>query len=99
MLRKVVVKTGVLMTLLLVVGLAPATLSAQRDRQDPVLVYVSAPLKDGFVDTNKDIQDSVKDLQGRLSKKKKVFRLVESRASADIVVTILMRDVGAHTYG
>lgn len=73
-------------------------LRTQSGGQAPVAVYVSAPMKDGFVDTNKDIQDSVKDVQHHLSGMRE-FRIVESREKADITVTVLMRGVGSQAYG
>ena len=45
---------------------------------DPVSVFVSAPMRDGFVDTNKDIQDSINDIRSRLSSMKE-FRLASTR--------------------
>ena len=90
-------KTRIVLSLLLAVCL-PAALRTQGTAQAPVAMYVSAPMKDGFVDTNKDIQDSVKDVQRRLSGMKE-FRLVGSREKADIIVTVLMRGVGSEAYG
>ena len=64
-----------------------------------VLVFVSAPIRDGFVDASKDIQDSVRDLKKRLAKAKKEVRVVNQRGDADIVVTIVARGVGSQAYG
>ena len=64
-----------------------------------VSVYVSAPIRDGFIDTNKEIQGSIKDLRHKLSGMKKLFRLVDVREEADIVVTVVTRGVGSETYG
>jgi hypothetical protein len=63
-----------------------------------VAVAVSAPMRNGFVDTTKEIQDSVKDVRGRLSHMKE-FQVVENLAGADIVLTVVARGVGASTYG
>jgi hypothetical protein len=87
----------IVFSLLLIVSL-PALLCAQNPRQAPVTVYVSAPMKGGFVDTNREIQDSVKDVQRRLSGMKE-FRIIESPDGADLVITILMRGVGSEAYG
>jgi hypothetical protein len=35
----------------------------------PINVCVSAPIRDGFVDTTKEIQDSIKDIKGALEKR------------------------------
>ena len=63
-----------------------------------VSVYVSAPIRDGFVDTDKETQDSIKDFRGKLSGMKE-FRIVETREAADLVITIVTRGVGSETYG
>ena len=90
-------KTRVVMILLLAVCL-PAGLSAAKAAQGAVAVYVSAPMKDGFVDTDKDTQDSVKDVKGRLSGMNE-FRIATSREDADVVLTVLMRDTGSSAFG
>src|SRR5260221_2907578 len=61
-------------------------------------VYVTAPMRDGFVDTGKDIQDSVKDIQGKVRDTKEL-RLVEQASDADIVLTVVTRGVGSQAYG
>lgn len=65
---------------------------------DSVSIFVSAPTRDGFVDTNKEIQDSINDVRGRLSGMKE-FRLVNTRDTADIVLTVVTRGVGSESYG
>jgi len=84
--------------ILAVLFLPVAALCAQDTSRILALVYVSAPLKDGFVDTNKDIQDSVKDVQHQLSRMKE-FGLTENVELADLSITILTRGVGSETYG
>lgn len=81
-----------LSSLLLLVALAGAQQPAR------VAVYISAPMRDGFVDTNRDIQDSIKDVRSRLSRMKE-FQLVDSREKADIIVTMVTRGVGSEAYG
>jgi hypothetical protein len=80
-----------LATLLLCVSLVPA----QADR---VSVYVSAPMRGGFADTNKDTEDSIKDVRDRLSGMKE-FVVVDSRQNADIILTVVTRGVGSATFG
>jgi hypothetical protein len=63
-----------------------------------ISVYVTAPTKNGFVDADKDILDSVKDLRSRLAKGKE-FVVVDRRDAATIVLTVLGRGIGADAYG
>ena len=65
---------------------------------DPVSVFVSAPMRNGFVDTNKEIQDSVNDIRGRLSGMKE-FRIANTRDDADLVLTVVTRGIGSEQYG
>src|SRR5690349_16839217 len=73
-------------------------LSATEPNKSIAMVYVSAPMREGFVDTGKDIQDSVKDVRSHLSTMKE-FRIVESPSDADLVLTVVMRGVGSESYG
>jgi hypothetical protein len=63
-----------------------------------VTIFVSAPTRDGFIDTSKEIQDSVKDVRSRLSHIKQ-FQVVEKRDGAEIIVTVVARGIGSTTYG
>ena len=83
-----------MLSLVLLLAAVAATPQSAR-----VSVYVSAPMRDGFFDTNKEIQGSVKDLRRKLSGMKKLVRLFDVREGADIVVTVVTRDVGSETYG
>jgi len=63
-------------------------------------IFISAPQRNGFFDTTKDIQDTIKDLRDRLSKQKDVvFSLTEDRSIADVVLTVVQRGVGNDAYG
>jgi hypothetical protein len=57
-----------------------------------VSLYLAAPVKDGFVDTNKGIQDSIKDLRKRLGKDKRIV-IVDNPSRADVVLTVVGRGV------
>jgi len=57
-----------------------------------VSLYLAAPVKDGFVDTNKGIQDSIKDLRKRLAKDKRIV-VVDGPSRADVVLTVVGRGV------
>ena len=81
--------------MLLVLMLCVALANAQADR---VTVHVLAPMRDGFVDTSKGIQDSIKDVSSRLEKMRE-FQLVDTREKAEIVLTVITRGVGVEAYG
>ena len=66
--------------------------------QSPVTVFVSAPMRGGFVDTDKQIQDSINDIKTRAAKLKGV-KLAPSRETADVVLTVVARGVGSEAYG
>jgi len=57
-----------------------------------ISIHLTAPMKDGFVDTNKGIQDSIKDVRKRLAKDKHII-IVDDRSRADIVLTIVGRGI------
>jgi len=83
---------------LIIVCLALLSLCGSASAQDKIRVYLSAPTRDGFVDTSKDIQDSVKDVRKHLSNAKALI-LVPSPDAADIILTIVQRGVGSSIYG
>jgi hypothetical protein len=76
----------------LALSLAPAP---QAER---FTVYLSAPMRDGFADTSKDIQDSIKDISGRIDNMKEL-QTVDRREIADIVLTVVTRGVGSQAFG
>lgn len=63
-----------------------------------ISVFVTAPLRDGFVDTNKPIEDSIKDIRGEL-KGMKELRLLDRAEGADMVLVVVARGVGSQAYG
>jgi hypothetical protein len=63
-------------------------------------IFISAPQRNGFFDTTKDIQDTIKDIHERLSKEKDVvFTLIDDRLKADIILTVVQRGIGYEAYG
>ena len=76
--------------------LSPAT-HAQSE-SGKATVFVGAPVRGEFVDTSKEIQDSIKDLMSRL-RGAKGLTLVPRREDANIVVTVVARGVGSEPYG
>jgi len=72
--------------------------AASSGQTDRINVFVSAPTRNGFVDTTKEIQDSVKNVRTKLSHMKE-FQLVDGRNGAEIVLTIVSRGVGSTAYG
>jgi hypothetical protein len=87
-----------LSAMLLVAGTALCT-PANAQYDDPrILVFVTAPTRDGFLDTSKDMQDSIRDIAKEISSKKEL-RLVDTREQADIVLTVAGRGVGSQAFG
>jgi uncharacterized protein YgiM (DUF1202 family) len=63
-------------------------------------LFISAPERDGFVDTTKEIEDSIKDIKNQLGKQKNsILNITNTRADADILLTIVKRGVGVQAYG
>jgi hypothetical protein len=78
----------------------PTTAEATAETNLRFTVFVSAPQRDGFFDTTKDIQDSIKDLRDRLSKEKNVIlTITDDRKRADVILTVVRRGIGNETYG
>jgi hypothetical protein len=78
----------------------PTTAEATAETNLRFTVFVSAPQRDGFFDTTKDIQDSIKDIRDRLSKEKNVIlTITDDRKRADVILTVVQRGVGNETYG
>jgi hypothetical protein len=72
-------------SLLLLILLAP--LPSQK-----ISIYLAAPMKDGFVDTNKGVEDSIKDIRKRLAKDKRIV-IVDDPSRADLVLTVVARGI------
>lgn len=81
------------MLLALVLGQA---LPAVNDAR--VSIYLTAPMRDGFADTTKDIQDSIADIEKNLRKKKDI-RIADRADDADVVLVVVARGVGVDAYG
>ena len=78
----------------------PTTAEANAATNLRFTVFISAPQRDGFFDTNKQIQDSIKDLRGRLSKEKDVnLWITDDRKNADVILTVVQRGTGDQAYG
>jgi hypothetical protein len=78
----------------------PTTAEANAATNLRFTIFISAPQRDGFFDTNKEIEDSIKDLRGRLSKEKNVnFTITDDRKTADVIVTVVQRGKGDQAYG
>ena len=73
-------------------------LAAQVKQGQIATLYISAPLRQGFVDTNKEIQDSVQDVRKHVSGMKE-FRVVDRPDQADLILTVVTRGVGSESYG
>jgi hypothetical protein len=81
-----------------VVMLGSGTSAQEASKDARIAVFVTGPMRDGFVDTSREIQDSLKDVRKELADRRDL-RLTESRADADIVLTVVARGVGTQAFG
>jgi hypothetical protein len=81
---------------LLILGLLAQAVPPAQDAR--ISVFVTAPMRDGFVDTSKPIEDSIKDIRGEM-KGMKELRLVDDPAHADLILVIAARGVGSESFG
>ena len=72
---------------LLVAGLL---LGAAKDLPKKVTIFVSPPSRDGYVDTDDGIRDSIKDLKDQVRASRRL-RLVETKESAQLVLEVVGR--------
>ena len=71
-----------------------SAVSTEAQRSDTrTSVFVSAPLREGFIDADASVLDSVNDVQKAL-RSSRTLQLVVKRDTADVVVTILGRTIG-----
>jgi hypothetical protein len=82
-----------------VVWLLASGVHAQAPAGTPkVLVWVTAPMRDGFVDTSREIQDSVNDIRKALEDEK-TLEVAEGPKTADLLLTVVARGTGSQLYG
>lgn len=74
-------------------------LAAQAQPDSRISVYVGAPMRDGFVDADKDVLDSIKDLQNEIRKKKKQLRLAPNPETADLILWVNGRGIASEHNG
>jgi hypothetical protein len=78
----------------------PTTAEANAGTNLRFTVFISAPQRDGFFDTTREIEDSIKDLRARLAKEKDVnLTITDDRKNADVVLTVVRRGTGNQAYG
>jgi hypothetical protein len=75
-----------------VVAPSAALTSARARRSRRVAIYVGPQTRDGFVDVDRGVLDSIKDLKSELRGKKR-FLVVEARDRAQLVLEVLSRGV------
>lgn len=66
--------------------------------EPPILVFVGAAERDGFIDTSKGIQDSIGDLDGQLRQVKGIA-FVPREQAADVTVFVASRGIGSEPWG
>jgi hypothetical protein len=72
---------------LLVAGLL---LGAAKELPKKVTIFVSPPTRDGYIDTDKGIRDSIKDLKDQLRGSRRL-QLVQTKESAQLVLEVVGR--------
>lgn len=78
--------------------LAPGVRAQAPAGTPKILVWVTAPTRDGFVDTSKDIQDTVNDIRKAIGDEK-TMDLAEGPKTADLILTVVERGTGSQLYG
>lgn len=81
---------------LALVALLPAApgAAAQTGKPTPLSIYVGPQTRDGFVDADRGVLDSIKDIQKAL-RRRPLFRVVERQAEAQAVVVVERRGAGS----
>jgi hypothetical protein len=78
----------------------PTTVTPVSETDLHFTIFISAPQRDGFFDTTKNIQDSIKDIKQSLSKEKDVIlTIIDDRSKADVILTVVERGIGNQAYG
>lgn len=65
----------------------------------PVKLYIGAATQGRFVNIDKSVQDSIKDITGKLRDTKGLLVVVPKREDADLVLVIAARGQGSEPYG
>lgn len=65
----------------------------------PVTIYVGPALRDGFVDVDRGVLDSIEDVKKEIGKDRARFRLLTSRGEATLVLTVTSREIGGPNGG
>jgi hypothetical protein len=76
----------------------PALARAQSPIDERIGVYVTAPVRDGFIDINKEISDSIDDLKDNMRKKRGIV-LTKDAQSADVILRVVARGKVSHKAG
>jgi hypothetical protein len=87
-----------LASLIVTVILVLTTAALGQDGNGPIVVHVTAPVRDGFVDADRAIRDSIKDLQNNLRNKRGLV-VAQDQASADITLRVMGRGVVSRRAG
>lgn len=79
--------------------LIPQLAGAQTASVDTrIVVYITAPERDGFVDTDKELTDSIRDLQNNIRNKRGLL-VAKDRTSADVVLRVNNRGRASEATG
>lgn len=89
-----------LLVAVLTAGLETTTLWAAQGRPDEkIAIYVGPQIRDGFVDVDQGVLDSIRDIQVELGKQRKQLTAVRTPDLADIVLVVVRRGLGGPSGG
>jgi hypothetical protein len=74
-------------------------IGASAPEKPKLMVFITGPIRDGFVDTSNGIIDAIADVERAVGgPRDKLFEPAQSRETADLVLTVLGRGRGANEY-
>jgi len=79
-------------SIIVAVLISASSLTASQRRDERIPLFIGPPMRDGFVETDAGVRDSVKDIQNAL-RSSRVLRLVQKPEEATVVLTIVARSM------
>lgn len=92
--------THLLLVMLTIGQFGAATLWAVQARSNErIAIYVGPQVRDGFIDVDRSVLDSIKDIQVEIAKQRKLLTVVRTPDTADVVLVVVRRGFGGPTGG